>query len=152
MTHPSTHARGIPSKARGQTSDRKPAPRVTRLRVRYADVDRMGVAYYANYFVWFEVARTDWLRSAGLTYRDLEAEGVLLPVIDARCQYKAPARYDESLAVSAVARLVSPARLAFDYEITGPATLVAVGSTVHATMDRAGRPIRMPARLKELIR
>ncbi len=111
----------------------------------------MNVAYYANYFVWFEVARTDWLRQAGLTYRDLEAEGVLLPVIDARCEYKAPARYDDTLTVAAAARMVSPARLAFAYEITGPAGLVAVGSTVHTTIDRTGRPIRIPGRIKELV-
>ncbi len=124
---------------------------VSTVRVRYAETDQMGVAYYANYFVWFEVARTDWLRAAGLTYRDMEAGGVLLPVIDARCAYKSPARYDDTLSISAVARVVSPARLAFDYEITGPTALVAVGSTVHATMDRTGRPMRMPARIKELL-
>ena len=119
--------------------------------MRYAETDQMGVAYYANYFVWFEVARTDWLRAAGLSYREMEAEGVLLPVIDARCEYKSPARYDDRLAVAASARVVSPARLAFDYEITGPAGLVAVGSTVHATVDRSGRPMRLPARVKELM-
>ncbi len=123
------------------------------MRVRYAETDQMGVVYYANYFVWFEVARTDWLRAAGLTYRELEADGVLLPVIDARCAYRSPARYDDALTVATVARVVSPARLAFDYEITGPSSaLVAVGSTVHATIDRTGRPMRLPARLKELIR
>ncbi len=111
----------------------------------------MGVAYYANYFVWFEVARTDWLRAAGLTYREMEAGGVLLPVIDARCEYKSPARYDDDLSVATVARVVSPARLAFDYVVTGPSALVAIGSTVHATMDRTGRPMRLPARIKELI-
>ena len=125
---------------------------VSTVRVRYAETDQMGVAYYANYFVWFEVARTDWLRAAGLTYREMEAGGVMLPVIDARCAYKSPARYDDALSISAVARVVSPARLAFDYEITGPTALIAVGSTVHATMDRTGRPIRMPARIKELLR
>lgn len=125
---------------------------VSTVRVRYAETDQMGVAYYANYFVWFEVARTDWLRAAGFTYRDMEAGGVLLPVIDARCAYRSPARYDDTLAISAVARVVSPARLAFDYEITGPAGVIAVGSTVHATVDRTGRPIRMPARIKELLR
>lgn len=121
------------------------------MRVRYAETDQMGVAYYANYFVWFEVARTEWLRAAGLTYRELEAEGVMLPVIDARCEYKSPARYDDHLAVAAAARLVSPARLAFDYEVTGPTGLLAVGSTVHATTDRTGRPIRIPARVKALL-
>ncbi len=134
-------------------TDAAPAPRrsLSSVRVRYAETDQMQVAYYANYFVWFEVARTDWLRDAGLSYRDMEAEGVLLPVIEAHAEYKAPARYDEALTVAAVARLVSPARLAFDYEITGPNGLVAVGSTVHATMDRTGRPIRIPARVKALV-
>ncbi|MEP7116782.1 MAG: thioesterase family protein [Acidobacteriota bacterium] len=124
---------------------------VSTVRVRYAETDQMRVAYHANYFVWFEVARTDWLRQAGLTYRDLEADGVLLPVIEAQCSYKSPARYDDTLSVTAVARLVSPARLAFDYAISGAASVIAVGSTVHATIDRSGRPIRMPARIKELI-
>jgi acyl-CoA thioester hydrolase len=124
---------------------------VSTVRVRYAETDQMGVAYYANYFVWFEVARTDWLRQAGLTYRDMETEGILLPVIDARCEYRSPARYDDSLAVAAEARMVSPARLAFDYEITGAAGLVARGSTVQATMDRNGRPMRIPARVKALV-
>lgn len=122
------------------------------VRVRYAETDQMGVAYHANYFVWFEVARTDWLREAGVTYRDLEAEGLRLPVIDARCTYRAPARYDDDVVVRATAAIVSPARVAFEYEITGPAGVIARGATVHATVDPAGRPMRMPARLKELIR
>lgn len=125
---------------------------LSRIRVRYAETDQMGVAYHANYFVWFEVARTDWLREHGVTYRDLEAEGFFLPVIEARCDYRASARYDDDLAITATARLVSPVRVAFDYEINGPSTLVAVGATVHATLDRAGRPVRVPSRIKELIR
>jgi len=122
------------------------------VKVRYAETDQMGVAYHANYFVWFEVARTDWLRTFGVTYRDLEAEGFFLPVIDARCEYRTSARYDDDLRITAAARLVSPVRVAFDYEITGPSAIVAVGHTVHATLDRQGRPVRVPARVKELIR
>jgi acyl-CoA thioester hydrolase len=124
---------------------------VSLVRVRYAETDQMQVAYHAHYFVWFEVARTDWLRDAGFTYRQMEADGLMLPVIDARCQYRAPARYDDELAVRATARLVSPARLAFDYEVCGPGGVVAVGSTVHATLDRSGRPVRVPATVKDLI-
>ncbi len=125
---------------------------VSAVRVRYAETDQMGVAYHANFFVWFEVARTDWLREAGLNYRDLEAEGVLLPVVEARCEYRSPARYDETLTITALPRVVSPARIAFDYEITSGAGKVAAGSTVHAAIDRAGKPMRLPERLKELIR
>jgi acyl-CoA thioester hydrolase len=130
------------------------APRqsVSTVKVRYAETDQMGVAYHANYFVWFEVARTDWLRTFGVTYRELEAEGFFLPVIDARCEYRTPARYDDDLTVTATARLMSPARVAFDYTITGPSSaLVAVGATVHATLDRRGRPVRVPARIAGLL-
>jgi acyl-CoA thioester hydrolase len=125
---------------------------VSTVRVRYAETDQMGVAYYANYFVWFEVAHTDWLRTYGVTYRELEAEGVLLPVIDARCQYRASARYDDELRISATARLVSAVRVAFDYEVSGPSAVIASGHTVHAAIDRQGRPVRVPARIKELMR
>ena len=70
---------------------------VSRIRVRYADTDKMGVAYYANYFVWFEVGRTDLLRQSGWSYREMEAEGFSLPVIEAQCAYRAPARYDDEI-------------------------------------------------------
>lgn len=124
----------------------------TRLRVRYAETDRMGVVYYANYFVWFEVARTDWLRDTGWTYRAMEQEGVGLPVIEAHCEYKTGARYDDELDVRTTARLVSPVRLAFDYTVVrrSDQALIASGYTVHASVDEAGRPRRLPARVKEL--
>ncbi|MGE0813927.1 MAG: acyl-CoA thioesterase [Vicinamibacterales bacterium] len=132
------------------TDGASPRRSVSAVRVRYAETDQMGVAYHSNYFVWFEVARTDWLREHGVTYRALEQEGYFLPVIDARCEYRAAARYDDDLTVTATARLLSPVRVAFDYEISGPSAIVAVGATVHATLDRAGRPVRVPARIKEL--
>ncbi len=125
---------------------------VSTIRVRYAETDQMGVAYHANYFVWFEVGRTDWLRTFGVTYRDLEAEGFLLPVIEAHCEYKTSARYDDELRITSTARLVSAVRVAFDYEITGPSATIATGHTVHATLDRQGRPVRVPARIKERMR
>jgi acyl-CoA thioester hydrolase len=129
-----------------------PRQSVSRVRVRYAETDQMGVAYHANHFVWFEVARTDWLRTHGATYRALEADGYFLPVIEARCEYRQPARYDDDLSITATARLISPVRIGFDYEIMGPSAVVAVGATVHATLDRDGRPVRVPARILELIR
>ena len=131
-----------------------PSPRqsVSTVRVRYAETDQMGVAYHANYFVWFEVGRTDWLRAFGVTYRDLEAEGFLLPVIEAHCEYRTSARYDDELRITSTARLVSAVRVAFDYEIGGLSATIATGYTVHATLDRQGRPVRVPARIKELMR
>lgn len=125
---------------------------VSRVRVRYAETDQMGVVYHANYFVWFEVGRTDWLREAGLTYRQLETEGLFLPVTEARCKYLASARYDDDLEIQTTAALVSPVRVGFDYTLTGPAGVLATGATVHATLDRQGRPIRVPDRIKEFLR
>lgn len=114
----------------------------------------MGVVYYANYFVWFEVGRTDLLRGAGSSYREMEREGVSLPVIEAQCAYRQPARYDDELEIRTTARLKSPVRVAFEYEVVRPADgeLLASGRTVHASLDARGRPTRLPARVSELLR
>jgi acyl-CoA thioester hydrolase len=124
------------------------------VRVRYAETDQMGVVYYANYLVWFELGRTEWLRETGWTYREIEAEGLALPVIEAHCEYRLGARYDDHLEIRTTGRLVSPVRLAFDYEVVrcGDGAVLAVGHTIHATIDRGGRPVRLPARVKELLR
>ncbi len=121
------------------------------IRVRYAETDKMGVVYYANYFVWFEVARTDLLRALGWSYRDMEHAGVSLPVIDARCEYLRPARYDDELEIRTEGRLLSPIRMEFTYEVRIlPAGIVAAsGKTVHAALDTTGRLCRLPERVRE---
>jgi acyl-CoA thioester hydrolase len=125
---------------------------VSTVRVRYAETDTMGVVYYANYLVWFEVARTDWLRETGWTYRAMEQEGFALPVIEAHCEYRSSARYDDEIHIETTARLLTPVRLAFDYALTRAADgcAIAQGFTVHASVDRSGRPVRLPGRVKEL--
>ena len=77
----------------------------------------MGVVYYANYLVWFEVARCEWLRATGWTYEALEAAGTVLPVIEAHCEYRQPARYDDDIEIRTTGALLSPVRLRFDYEV-----------------------------------
>ena len=123
------------------------------IRVRYAETDKMGVVYYANYFVWFEVGRCELLRTIGRSYRELEAEGVGLPVIEAHCEYKSPARYDDALQVKTTGKLLSPARVEFAYEISRPCdgTVNATGRTVHAAIDTKGRPCRLPDYIRELL-
>jgi acyl-CoA thioester hydrolase len=108
----------------------------------------MGVVYYANYFIWFEVGRTDWLRARGWTYRDMEAEGLSLPVVDAACTYRQPARYDDELDIETTAALLSPVRIRFAYTVVraGDREALAEGHTVHASLDRDGRPRRLPER------
>ena len=125
----------------------------SRVRVRYAETDQMGVVYYANYLIWFEVARTDWLRLAGWTYRLMEADGYSLPVVEVHCEYKASARYDDEIAIETTARLMSPVRMAFDYRVARveDGMAIATGFTVHASLGTSGRPIRLPARVKEFL-
>ena len=131
------------------------APAVTRrttVRVRYAETDQMGVVYHANYFVWFEVGRTDWLRQAGWTYRDMEADGVRLPVIEAHCDFRQSARYDDEIAITTRATGLSPVRVRFDYEVLLPdGAVAAAGHTVHAALDLNGRPCRLPARVRAML-
>jgi acyl-CoA thioester hydrolase len=126
--------------------------RTSTIRVRYAETDKMGVVYHSNYFVWFEIGRTDWLRETGLTYRDMEADGIRLPVIEAHCEYRQGARYDDDVAIRTRATKLSPVRIQFDYEATRLAdgVLLATGHTVHATIDGDGRPVRMPERVRNL--
>ena len=126
----------------------------TRLRVRYADTDQMGVVYYANYLVWFEVGRTEWLRDAGWSYREMEDAGVRLPVIEASCEYRQPLRYDDEVEIRTQATAMSPVRVRFDYEVVRlPAdVVVADGRTVHAAIGREGRPCRLPSRVRDMLK
>ena len=128
------------------------SPSISRVRVRYAETDQMGVVYYANYFVWFEVGRTDLLRHNEWSYRDMEADGYSLPVIDAQCSYKAPAKYDDELEVQTKGEMISPVRMKFTYEVVRASDreVLANGYTIHATLDRAGKPCRLPERVRTL--
>ena len=119
------------------------------VRVRYAETDQMSVVYHANYFVWFEVGRTELLRTLGWTYREMEASGYSLPVIAASCQYHRPARYDDELEIVTTGALMSPVRLAFDYEIRRGAERIVSGRTEHASLNLQGRPVRLPDRVRE---
>ena len=121
------------------------------VRVRYAETDKMGVAYYANYLVWFEVGRTDLLRTLGWSYREMEEAGILLPVIEAHCEYRQPSWYDDELEVRTQGRLLSAVRIQFDYQLVrrGDDVTTAVGRTIHAALDAARRPCRLPERIRQ---
>jgi acyl-CoA thioester hydrolase len=129
-----------------------PHQSVARIRVRYAETDKMGVVYYANYLVWFEVGRCEWLRDTGSSYRQLEEDGTILPVLAAHCEYRRPVRYDEEIDVRVRATLLSPARVRFDYDIvsSGASEPSACGYTEHCGIDPAGRPRRLPPFLRRL--
>jgi acyl-CoA thioester hydrolase len=124
----------------------------SRVRVRYAETDQMRVAYHANFFVWFEVGRTDLLRQIGWSYREMEQAGFQLPVIEAHCRFLKPARYDDEIEIRTVGRLVSAVRVQFEYEAVRVAdeVIAATGQTLHAAVTPAGRPCRLPDRVRDL--
>jgi len=129
-----------------------PRTGIVELRVRYAETDQMGVVYYANYLVWFEVGRTELLRSLGWSYREMEHEGIGLPVIESSCLYHRPARYDDELEIRTKGTLLSAVRMQFDYEImrNPGGELIVSGRTLHAAVNGHGRPARLPARVRGL--
>lgn len=106
----------------------------TRIRVRYAETDQMGVVYHANHFVWFEVGRVELLRQIGFSYRDMEqADQCFIAVVDARCRYKAPARYDDEILVRTHLKNIRESVIHFGYELVRAADnlLIAEGETTH---------------------
>jgi len=125
------------------------------IRVRYGDTDQMGVVYYANYLRFFEIARGEWLRAAGLPYKEIEAEGALFPVIEARVRYRLPARYDDEIVVACHPSKVGAASLRFDYVVRrgrpDGVDILAEGHTDHACIDGRGRPRRMPPKVRALL-
>lgn len=119
----------------------------TTLRVRYAETDQMGVAYHGNYFAWFEVGRTEFLRELGFDYKTLEREeGCYIVVADASCRYKAPARYDDLLRVRTVLRGIRGPVLRFGYTLMRDAdgTVLAEGETAHFVADVQMRARTLP--------
>ena len=117
------------------------------IRVRYAETDAMGVAYHGHYFTWFEVARVELMRALGLRYRDLEAEGIYLPVVDCRARFLAAARYDAPLQVRTAIMAATRAKIVFGYQVREPEAspaLLACGQTTHAFTTREG-PRHAPA-------
>lgn len=132
----------------------------TEVRVRYAETDQMGIVYYANYLVWFELGRVEVLRTLGLSYQRLETEhGCILPVIEARCRYRAPARYDDEILIETRPALLRGTVLKFAYQIYRKPSqkgkereLLAEGETVHVVCDDKLRRKALPAKYEEALR
>ena len=122
----------------------------TEIRVRYAETDRMGVVYYANYLVWFEVARTEYLKSKGVSYRLMEeSEGIFLMVAESRCRHLSPTTYDDTVTVETCLSSMKNASMTFRYDVFAGGKLAASGETVHVCTDRNRRPVKIPVSLKE---
>lgn len=122
----------------------------SRLRVRYAETDQMGVVYHANYLVWCEIGRTDFIRRAGRSYAELERDGVLLAVSDAALRFRASARYDDPILVRTSLAKVGSRGMTFDYRIerddTG--TVLVTATTALVCINRDGRLATLPAEVR----
>jgi len=121
----------------------------TRLRVRYAETDQMGVVYHSNFIIWFEVGRVEMMRELGFTYSEMEQQdGSHLAVVDVRCRYKSPARYDDLVVIRTRLMKVRDSLLHFGYEIARDedGTLLAEGESVHMVLDREFKRTRLSQR------
>ncbi|MGO4497886.1 acyl-CoA thioesterase [Paenibacillus sp. 2RAB27] len=125
------------------------------LRVRYQETDQMGVVYHANYLTWFEIGRTELIRSLGYPYRKIEEMGLLLPVTEADLKFKKPARYDDLVGIYTRVSQTSSVRLQFAYEIRRinddlTAELLVTGTTGHVWVNPSWRPVRIEKEAPEL--
>jgi acyl-CoA thioester hydrolase len=120
------------------------------LRVRYAETDQMGVAYHTHYLVWCEVARTDHMRRRGVTYRELEEQGLRLAVVEASVRYRQPARYDDLLSVRCWVRDVASRRVEFGYAVSRPSddVLLATARTTLIALDARHAMSSLPDAVK----
>ena len=129
-----------------------PATGETTIRVRYAETDQMGVVYYANFFVWFEVARVELMRQMGFSYKQMEiGDDSFVVVARASCTYKQPARFDDVLRIRTRVSESRRRTIAFAYEIVNDAAgaLVATGETLHVICDSKGRPKSLPEKYRK---
>ena len=134
-------------------------PVTSQVRVRYAETDQMGIVYYANYLVWFEIGRVELLRSLGLAYSQLETEHeCILPVVEATCRYRSPARYDDQILIETRPALLRGPVIKFAYRILRkapegePPTLLAEGETVHVVCDDKLNKKPLPEHYAEALR
>ena len=127
----------------------------TRLRVRYAETDQMGVVYHANHFIWFEVGRVELLRQLGFSYRDMESiDGRFIAVAEAKCRYRAPVRYDDEVVVRTQLLNVRDSVVHFGYELrrADDSTLLAEGETTHIVTDASMKIAALPEKYLKVFR
>ena len=125
-----------------------------KVRVIYGDPDQMGVVYYANYFRYFELSRSEYLRARGGNYTEIEQGGFGLPVVTAHCDYKRPAKYDEVLVIDVHLAQLRRASMRFEYEVRreSDGAVLATGHTVHACIGATGKPTGLPESVVKLLR
>lgn len=124
----------------------------TRLTVRYAETDQMGIVHHSNYLIWFEIARTEFLKKLGMSNTKIEMLGILVPVSHMDCDFKSPARYEDEIVIKIKIRKMTCVRIEFDYEVVNAdnGALLATGSTSHAWTDKQLKPFNIEKREPEI--
>jgi len=128
-----------------ESKAKQPLTGQSQIRVRYAETDKMGLLHHANYLVYFEQARTELLRSQGLTYREMEDQGFFLVITNVEVRFKSPAHYDDVLTVKTTVARTTPVRIEHSYEVTCDGRAIAEGKTTLACVDRNGKLQALPA-------
>ena len=132
-----------------------PAVNETRVRVRYAETDQMGVVHHANHFVWFEIGRVELLRQLGFSYREMESQDqCYIAVVDARCRYRVPARYDDEILVRTRLKNVKESVIHFGYELVRAedGTVLAEGETTHIVTNEQMKMVELPEKYMRVFR
>ena len=122
-------------------------------RVCYGDTDKMGISYYANYFIWFEAARTEYFRALGLPYTECEKKGFFLPVTETGAHYLASSTYDDVLTIRTSVGKIRRSSIHFEYQVLGATgRLLATGFSVHVFVGRQMKPVRMPEEIRGAVK
>lgn len=120
--------------------------------VRYGETDQMGIAHHSNYAVWFEVARTDYIKNAGISYTDIEKKGIIMPLSELTCKYRQASFYEDELTIFAKVTKLTPVRVVFSYEVMRESTdtLIATGTTTHGFVSKELVPVNMKKNFPEI--
>lgn len=125
---------------------------ISNIEVRYAETDQMGIAHHSNYPIWFEVARTDFIKASGISYTEIEKQGIITPLTALECKYKQAAFYEDHLQVHAKLTKLSPVRAEFSYRVTRGDDLIATGKTTHGLVTKDLKPINVKKEHPEIYR
>ena len=121
----------------------------SKLKVRYVETDQMGIVHHSNYYPWFEVGRSDFIMKSGITYSQMEKEGVLLPLVESYCKYNEGAKYEDDIIIKTFIESISPVKVIFNYDVIREkdGKLLAKGKTTHAFVDKNFKIVKLFTRL-----
>ena len=124
----------------------------TKIITRYSETDQMGIIHHSNYAVWFEAGRTDFFKKLGISYREIESRGVLLPLYEMNCKFKSPARYEDEILIKTSLKVLTKVRIIFSYEVINHSDgkILSMGETMHAWTNKALKPVNAETTISDV--